>query len=134
MIRRHDLHVAHIHALWRAQHEHDGLGDVVGLQALEALVEALPPFLAVLEQREMRAGFDPVTVAKRGGWKTPRHVFETYGHAIEDITITAGSYSNIIRLLMPIVITDDQMKEAMDVMEAAIATVAEKKEPVAQMA
>jgi 4-aminobutyrate aminotransferase/(S)-3-amino-2-methylpropionate transaminase len=50
------------------------------------------------------------------------------------ITITAGSYSNILRLLMPIVITDDQMKEAMDVMEAAIATVAEKKEPVAQMA
>src|SRR5882757_2346707 len=50
------------------------------------------------------------------------------------ITITAGSYSNIIRLLMPIVISDDQMKEAMDVMEAAIATVAEKKEPVAQMA
>jgi 4-aminobutyrate aminotransferase/(S)-3-amino-2-methylpropionate transaminase len=50
------------------------------------------------------------------------------------ITITAGSYSNIIRLLMPIVITDDQMKEAMDVLEAAIAAVAEKKEPVAQMA
>jgi 4-aminobutyrate aminotransferase/(S)-3-amino-2-methylpropionate transaminase len=50
------------------------------------------------------------------------------------ITITAGSYSNIIRLLMPIVITDGQMTEAMDVMEAAIATVAEKKEPVAQMA
>jgi 4-aminobutyrate aminotransferase/(S)-3-amino-2-methylpropionate transaminase len=50
------------------------------------------------------------------------------------ITITAGSYSNIIRLLMPIVITDDQMTEAMDVMEAAIAAVCEKKEPVAQMA
>jgi 4-aminobutyrate aminotransferase / (S)-3-amino-2-methylpropionate transaminase / 5-aminovalerate transaminase len=50
------------------------------------------------------------------------------------ITITAGSYSNIIRLLMPIVITDEQMKEAMDVMESAIAAVAEKKEPVAQMA
>jgi 4-aminobutyrate aminotransferase/(S)-3-amino-2-methylpropionate transaminase len=49
------------------------------------------------------------------------------------IIITAGSYSNIIRLLMPIVITDDQMTEAMDVMESAIAAVAEKKEPVAQM-
>lgn len=36
----------------------------------------------------LHAGFDPVTVAKRGGWKTPRHVFETYGHALEDITIT----------------------------------------------
>jgi 4-aminobutyrate aminotransferase / (S)-3-amino-2-methylpropionate transaminase / 5-aminovalerate transaminase len=50
------------------------------------------------------------------------------------ITITAGSYSNIIRLLMPIVITDDQMNEAMNVMEAAITTVVEKKEPAVQMA
>jgi hypothetical protein len=36
----------------------------------------------------LRAGYDVVTVAKRGGWKTPRHVFETYGHALADITIT----------------------------------------------
>ena len=36
----------------------------------------------------LRAGYDPVTVAKRGGWKTARHVFETYGHASEDATIT----------------------------------------------
>jgi 4-aminobutyrate aminotransferase/(S)-3-amino-2-methylpropionate transaminase len=50
------------------------------------------------------------------------------------ITITAGSYGNIIRLLMPIVITDEQMNEAMNVMEAAIATVVEKKEPAVQMA
>lgn len=36
----------------------------------------------------LHAGFDPVTVAKRGGWKSARHVFETYGHAVEDTTIT----------------------------------------------
>lgn len=36
----------------------------------------------------LHAGFDPVTVAKHGGWKSARHVFETYGHAIEDKTIT----------------------------------------------
>lgn len=36
----------------------------------------------------LRAGYDPVTVAKAGGWKTARHVFETYGHANEDRTIT----------------------------------------------
>jgi integrase len=36
----------------------------------------------------LHKGYDPVTVAKRGGWKTARHVFETYGHALEDITIT----------------------------------------------
>ena len=36
----------------------------------------------------LQAGVDPVTVAKLGGWKTTRHVFETYGHAIDDSTIT----------------------------------------------
>jgi integrase len=36
----------------------------------------------------LQAGIDPVTVAKRGGWKSARHVFETYGHALADITIT----------------------------------------------
>lgn len=35
----------------------------------------------------LRAGVDVVTVAKHGGWKTPAHVFETYGHAQEDATI-----------------------------------------------
>lgn len=36
----------------------------------------------------LHAGLDPVTVAKRGGWKSPAHVFATYGHAVEDITVT----------------------------------------------
>jgi integrase len=36
----------------------------------------------------LQSGVDVVTVAKRGGWKTPRHVFETYGHANEDRTVT----------------------------------------------
>lgn len=33
-------------------------------------------------------GVNPITVAKRGGWKDARHVFETYGHdvASEDVT------------------------------------------------
>ena len=48
-----------------------------------------------------------------------------YEHGL--ITITAGSYSNVIRLLMPLVITDVQMDEAMDVLETALASVAEKK-------
>ena len=46
-----------------------------------------------------------------------------YEHGL--ITITAGSYGNVIRLLMPLVITDAQMDEAMDVLEAALAHVAE---------
>nr|WP_082156966.1 hypothetical protein [Afipia felis] len=36
----------------------------------------------------LHAGVDPVTTAKRGGWKSVRHVFDTYGHAAEDATIT----------------------------------------------
>jgi 4-aminobutyrate aminotransferase/(S)-3-amino-2-methylpropionate transaminase len=48
-----------------------------------------------------------------------------YEHGL--VTITAGSYSNVIRLLMPLVVTDAQMDEAMDVLEAALASVAEKK-------
>ena len=36
----------------------------------------------------LRAGFDPVTVAKRGGWRDPAIVVRTYGHALEDTTVT----------------------------------------------
>ncbi len=48
-----------------------------------------------------------------------------YEHGL--ITITAGSYSNVIRLLMPLVISDAEMEEAMDVLESALAFVAGKK-------
>jgi integrase len=36
----------------------------------------------------LQAGIDPVTIAKLGGWKSARHVFETYGHASDDPTLT----------------------------------------------
>lgn len=36
----------------------------------------------------LQAGVDVVTVAKLGGWKTPALVFKTYGHAVEDATLT----------------------------------------------
>jgi integrase len=32
----------------------------------------------------LHKGVDPITVAKLGGWKSPQHVFQTYGHAKED--------------------------------------------------
>ncbi len=48
-----------------------------------------------------------------------------YEHGL--ITITAGSYSNVIRLLMPLVISDAQMDEAMDILESALVQVADKK-------
>ena len=41
-----------------------------------------------------------------------------YRHGV--ILVTAGTYSNIIRLLMPLVITDEQMEEALDVIETAL--------------
>ena len=53
-----------------------------------------------------------------------------YEHGV--ITISAGSYGNVIRLLMPLVITDEQMDEALDVLEAALQSVHESLRPVAQ--
>ena len=47
-----------------------------------------------------------------------------YEHGL--ITITAGSYSNVIRVLVPLVVTDEQMDEALDVLESALQTVCEK--------
>lgn len=35
----------------------------------------------------LHQGIDPITVAKRGGWKSPAHLFSTYGHAMEDETV-----------------------------------------------
>ena len=33
-------------------------------------------------------GVSPITVAKRGGWKSAQHVFETYGHDIANDSVT----------------------------------------------
>jgi 4-aminobutyrate aminotransferase/(S)-3-amino-2-methylpropionate transaminase len=44
-----------------------------------------------------------------------------YEHGL--ITITAGTYSNVIRVLVPLVATNEQMDEGMNVLEAALASV-----------
>jgi 4-aminobutyrate aminotransferase/(S)-3-amino-2-methylpropionate transaminase len=54
-----------------------------------------------------------------------------YEHGL--ITITAGTYSNVIRVLVPLVITKEQMKEALDVLESAIAAVCGTKSVMAQL-
>lgn len=41
-------------------------------------------FATTLLQRSV----DVVSVAKLGGWKSPQHVFQTYGHASDDTTLT----------------------------------------------
>ena len=46
-----------------------------------------------------------------------------YEHGL--LTISAGTFSNIIRLLMPLVITDQEFDEALQVMEDALAQAAE---------
>ncbi|HEX3820483.1 MAG TPA: 4-aminobutyrate--2-oxoglutarate transaminase [Candidatus Sulfotelmatobacter sp.] len=53
-----------------------------------------------------------------------------YEHGL--ITITAGTYSNVIRVLVPLVASDPQIDEGMDVLESAIATVCDSKGAVAQ--
>jgi 4-aminobutyrate aminotransferase/(S)-3-amino-2-methylpropionate transaminase len=50
-----------------------------------------------------------------------------YEHGL--LTISAGTFGNIIRLLMPLVITDQQFDEALQVMENALAEAAESVTP-----
>src|ERR1700681_387324 len=54
-----------------------------------------------------------------------------YEHGL--ITITAGSYSNVIRVLVPLVATDAEIDEGLAVLESALATVCDKKGAVAQL-
>jgi 4-aminobutyrate aminotransferase / (S)-3-amino-2-methylpropionate transaminase / 5-aminovalerate transaminase len=49
-----------------------------------------------------------------------------YEHGL--ITITAGTYNNIMRILVPLVVTDEQLDEGLGVIEAALAAVAGRKQ------
>ncbi len=49
-----------------------------------------------------------------------------YEHGL--ITVTAGTFNNVMRILVPLVVTDAQFDEGLDVIEAALATVAERKQ------
>jgi 4-aminobutyrate aminotransferase/(S)-3-amino-2-methylpropionate transaminase len=49
-----------------------------------------------------------------------------YQHGL--ITITAGTFNNVIRILVPLVVSDAQFDEGLDVIEAALASVAERKQ------
>jgi 4-aminobutyrate aminotransferase / (S)-3-amino-2-methylpropionate transaminase / 5-aminovalerate transaminase len=46
-----------------------------------------------------------------------------YEHGL--ITITSGTFNNVIRILVPLVVTDEQFDEGLNVIEAALASVAE---------
>jgi 4-aminobutyrate aminotransferase/(S)-3-amino-2-methylpropionate transaminase len=89
------------------------IGEIRGLGAMQAL--------ELVEASETRI---PATEDTK---KITQYCYE---HGV--ITISAGSYGNVIRLLMPLVITDEQMDEALDVLEAGIQTAYEAKRQVAQ--
>lgn len=91
---------------WQARWEL--IGEVRGLGAMQAL--------ELVRSKATRQPADDETK------QVSKYCYE---HGL--VTITAGSYGNVIRLLMPLVITDAQMDEAMDVLEAGLAQVAEKK-------
>jgi 4-aminobutyrate aminotransferase/(S)-3-amino-2-methylpropionate transaminase len=83
------------------------VGDVRGLGAMQAL--------ELVRSKTTRQPADTETT------QVSQYCYE---HGL--VTITAGSYSNVIRLLVPLAITDAQMDEAMDVLEAALAHVVSK--------
>jgi 4-aminobutyrate aminotransferase/(S)-3-amino-2-methylpropionate transaminase len=55
--------------------------------------------------------------------ETEQIVRYCYTHGL--IMISAGSYGNVLRLLVPLIITDEQLNEGLDILQAAIASVAE---------
>lgn len=99
-------------AQWQSRWEL--VGEVRGLGAMQAL--------ELVRSRQTRAPAEE---------ETRRILQYCYEHGL--IMITAGSYGNVIRLLVPLVITDSQMDEALDVLESALATVCDTKGAVAQL-
>src|SRR5258708_34563296 len=49
-----------------------------------------------------------------------------YEHGL--ITITAGTFNNVIRILVPLFVADEQLDEGLDLIEAALSAVAEHKQ------
>jgi 4-aminobutyrate aminotransferase/(S)-3-amino-2-methylpropionate transaminase len=90
------------------------VGEVRGLGAMQAL--------ELVRSRQTREPADEETM------QVAQFCYE---HGL--VLITAGSYGNVIRLLMPLVITDAQMDEAMDVLEAALQHADEKKRAIARV-
>jgi 4-aminobutyrate aminotransferase / (S)-3-amino-2-methylpropionate transaminase / 5-aminovalerate transaminase len=48
-----------------------------------------------------------------------------YQHGL--ILLSTGTYGNVVRLLVPLVVTDEQLDEGLDVLESAVASVAESR-------
>jgi 4-aminobutyrate aminotransferase / (S)-3-amino-2-methylpropionate transaminase / 5-aminovalerate transaminase len=89
------------------------IGDTRGLGGMQAI-----ELVRSLETREPAAE------------ETKQIIQYCYEHGL--IALSAGSYSNVVRVLVPLVITDEQMNEAMDILEAALKATCEAKLRVAQ--
>lgn len=88
------------------------IGDARGLGAMRAL--------ELVRSRDTR---EP---AKEEAEEVLRHCRE---HGL--ILLSAGSYGNVLRLLVPLVITEDQFDEGLDVLESSLAAVAESEKEAA---
>lgn len=89
------------------------IGEVRGLGGMQAI-----ELVKSIESREPAAD------------QTKQITKYCYEHGL--ITLSAGSYSNVIRVLVPLVVTDAQLEEGLDVLEAALQSVCEKSGAVAQ--
>jgi 4-aminobutyrate aminotransferase/(S)-3-amino-2-methylpropionate transaminase len=63
--------------------------------------------------------------------ETSRITKYCYEHGL--ITIVAGTYSNVIRVLVPLVISEEQMDEGLNVLESAIRAVCDRKGALAHV-
>jgi 4-aminobutyrate aminotransferase/(S)-3-amino-2-methylpropionate transaminase len=90
------------------------IGEVRGLGAMQAI--------ELVKSRQTR---EPAPE------ETKRISQYCYEHGL--ITITAGTYGNVVRLLVPLVITDEQMDEGLDVLESALASVCTVQPTVAEV-
>ncbi|HLW80320.1 MAG TPA: 4-aminobutyrate--2-oxoglutarate transaminase [Terriglobia bacterium] len=79
------------------------IGDVRGVGAMRALELVRPPSREPADD------------------ETAQVVRYCYEHGL--IVLSAGSYGNVIRLLVPLVITDEQFEEGLAVLEGALASV-----------
>jgi 4-aminobutyrate aminotransferase / (S)-3-amino-2-methylpropionate transaminase / 5-aminovalerate transaminase len=86
------------------QKQYPLVGDVRGLGAMRAI-----------EFVRSRESLEPAEE------ETKKIVSNCYEHGL--IILSCGSYGNVVRLLVPFVITDEQFEEGMTVLEAAIKTV-----------
>ena len=91
------------------------VGDVRGLGAMRAI--------ELVTDRESRQPAKELTNA------VAKYCYE---HGL--VTITAGTYGNVIRTLMPLVISDAELQEGLDVLEAALHTSMQQHAPRAHAA